>query len=108
MSGAKFTANPGFEAALLRSGFVAAALEVEAKALAADAARRAPRLSGRLADSIEGGTRLTERGFVGVVVVRDFKALWVENGTRRTRAHPYLRPAIRARRLRYMVRPRRA
>lgn len=92
----KFTYNPRVEGVIARSPAVARAVEATANAIRDQARENAPVRTGALRDSIETVTGVDERGAFARVVVRDFKGGWLEFGTERTRAQPYLRPAADA------------
>ena len=90
----RFTFDPGFEAALLRSDGVRDVLE-DLVADAADTADGlAPYLTGDLASSIYGDVALTEDGWTGRVGATDFKAAWFEEGADGVSPRPFLRPAV--------------
>ena len=92
----RFDPDPKFEEEMRRSPDLRAHLEQLAKAAAERAQQLVPVKTGALRDSIEGVVDYDQRGFVGRVDAHDFKAGWVEFGTVRRAARPFLRPAIEA------------
>lgn len=98
MAGAHFEEDPNFRGELLRSAEIRAVLEEKATAAAKTASRLAPddpRTSGAdLHSSIVADVELTARGYAARVAALDFKAGWYEFGSSRTRARPFLRPAV--------------
>ncbi len=94
MARSLFIQDPGFEALLARSTGLRRVLEGYAQEIAGHAQQLVPVREGDLRDSIEADVQLeTEGGFVGRVNVFHYTAHWVEFGTVRTRAQPFLRPA---------------
>lgn len=85
----------------------------ECRDLVAGAAKAAARQAALLApddphgpakdlhSSIVGEAVLTEEGWVGRTVVRNFKGAWYEFGTSKQAARPYLRPGAEAAGLRF-------
>lgn len=71
-----------------------------AEAAAPLARNAAPKLSGDLEDSIVAVAGVVDGQATGRLVAKDFKAHWLEFGTRRSdsggRAQPFLRPAMEA------------
>jgi hypothetical protein len=94
----RFELDPGFEAALLRSGGVRDALEqvVEPAARrASDLAPDDPATGGQdLHTSVYGDVAMTGHGFRGRVGAMNFKAGWFEEGATGVPAQPFLRPAV--------------
>lgn len=90
----RFTPDPGFEAALLRSSGFRDVLEDLVEDAADVAADLAPFETGALADSVYGDVALTEHGWTGRVGATDFKAGWFEEGAVGVTPHPFLRPAV--------------
>jgi len=90
--------RPDFERAILRSTDVEGFLQELADEAAEYAKDSAAYRSGHLEGGIEAQVVLSDDsgGLVGRVVSKDFKSLWLELGTRRTRAQPYLLPALEA------------
>lgn len=82
---ATFIPNLGF----IRSGEVHALVGALGEAVVDRAKEIAPKRTGHLADSIEGHWE----GGVFRVTAHDFKGGWLEFGTARTPAEPYLGPA---------------
>lgn len=77
-------------------GAVARDLTRRAIAVQAEAARLCPVDTGRLRGSIEWELGRDARGLVARVGTNVHYARFVEEGTRRMAAQPYLRPALRA------------
>lgn len=95
----RFEMNPTFERDVLaRNPALALMLEPLVRRVEASAKRHARRLSGNLADGIEGmvGTTIVDgiSRMIGRVVSKDFKTIWHEKGTRKMSAHPFLEPAL--------------
>jgi len=76
-----------------RSAQVAALIARTAESIAQDAAEQAPVASGRLRGSIRADLARVLTDLVADVVAGAFYARFVEQGTRRLRAHPFLFPA---------------
>lgn len=76
---------------------VADAIHEALEPIARDASAKAPRRSGKLAESIEVEiTEVSKTGATGEVGSNEVHAGFVELGTSKTPAQPYLRPAIDA------------
>lgn len=90
----RFDPDPTLEAELARTVEVAAVLEALAAAAAETARRLVPVASGDLRDSIDHEVAMEAAGQVGRVFATDFKASWVEFGTIRRPARPFIRPAL--------------
>lgn len=91
-----FDVDPNFEEELLHSPFARDLVEELADRAAERARQIVPVESGDLRDSIEGDVVLDSRGFTGRVNAFDWKAHFVEFGTVRRRARPFIRPAVEA------------
>lgn len=91
-----FDVDPSFEEELLHSPFVLELVREKAEAAAKRAREIVPVESGDLRDSIQGDVVLESRGFIGRVNAFDWKAHFVEFGTSRRRARPFIRPAVEA------------
>lgn len=96
MPGFEFKLDPKFDDELVRSPELRGHLEKLAKNAADRAKQLVPVDTGDLQDSIEGVVDFDRRGFVGRVDAHDFKAKWIEFGTVRRPARPFLRPALEA------------
>lgn len=99
-----FELNPDFERDLLaRNPALATMLTPLVKAVEASAKSHARRLTGHLAEGIEGmvGVAVIEGTprMIGRVISKDFKTVWHEKGTRKMHAHPFLEPALAEARL---------
>lgn len=101
--GFRFELDPGFEAQVLRSSDTRELLRPLTEEARDRAERHAARRKGYLVEGItaevvvESGDRgpgFSGAGYVGRVVSHDFKSVWLEYGTRRTRAQPFLVPAL--------------
>lgn len=96
---AVFEMNPNFERELLASNPALAAMLLPlVERVEASAKAHARRLTGHLADGIEGTVGVafidgTPR-MIGRVISKDFKTVWHEKGTRKMSAHPFLAPAL--------------
>jgi HK97 gp10 family phage protein len=75
---------------------LAGVVKAAAGDIAADAKSRAPRRSGKLADSIEPDTTRTDTDLYAEVKSKVFYARMVEQGTSRAKAVPFLHPAFEA------------
>lgn len=92
----RFVPDPEFEEELKRARGTKEHVSKLAKDGAAIAERLAPRDTGALAGSIAEHTLELDAydGFVGIIAAKDWKAHLLEMGTSRTRAQPFLRPAL--------------
>lgn len=89
-----FVPDPNLAAGLLRSEELRRWLEgrlVEAKA---NAEGRVPVRFGYIKQSIETEVGFFRGGLIGRLRAMDFKSPWVEYGTYRERARPFLRPGL--------------
>jgi len=96
-----------FNAARLYAQYAArieAAVNETAEAVAADAQKRAPVLTGRLRAEVHAEPAAGGPVFVARVVSPTPYAKYQEFGTRHNRAQPYLRPALAAQRSAYRAR----
>lgn len=99
--------RPDFERAILSTSEIETFL-TELVGEGADLAKKsAAYRTGHLAGGIEGQVLIPQdrdaagrfkpgAGYVGRVVAADFKALWLEYGTKNTRAQPFLIPTLEA------------
>lgn len=88
-----FIPNPAVEALLAVNPLMGSAMEDIAEEIADKATSAAPRDTGALADSIEGGAVLEGGTWKARVVAEVDYAAYVEFGTSDTPAQPFLRPA---------------
>lgn len=99
-----FQLNPDFERDVLaRNPALALLLEPIVRRVEASAKGHARRLTGHLADGIEGTVGVAIINgiptMIGRVISKDFKTVWHEKGTRKMHAHPFLAPALAEARL---------
>lgn len=89
----RFELDPNFEPLMRRSTGLRNVISAYAEEVAGVARGLAPRRNDDLRNSIEAEVGLDQNGILGRVNAHDFKAHWIEFGTVRTPAQPYLRPA---------------
>lgn len=94
-----FEMNPDFEREVLASNPALATMLLPlVQRVEASAKEHARRLTGHLADGIEGMVGIDFVGgmprMIGRVISKDFKTVWHEKGTRKMSAHPFLEPAL--------------
>lgn len=103
--GFRYVEEPGFEAQILRSSSMRDLLRGLGEQVLAHAESSAAFRKGYLREGItlevginagrgDGGRFVAGDRYTARVVSHDFKTVWLEYGTRRTRAQPFLVPAL--------------
>lgn len=95
----KFTPNPNFAREIAREAAMGAFLKSVADDAASQVRPLVPVDDGTLRDSVTSDVEMTRDGFQGVVKVGGRKAFywhWIEFGTSREGARPFLRPGVQS------------